>query len=83
MVGIQGSTGVFLMSLDKRHQDKSGQIERKKNNTRVDTLREEYGERLAPKFRGDMLLGTLKERIGLPEDASLNQVLKHYEIKKR
>ena len=70
------------MTLDNRHQDKSGQIERKKNNTRVDTLREEYGDRLAPKFRGDMHLGTLKKRLGLAEDASLNQVLKHYRIKK-
>jgi hypothetical protein len=70
------------MTLDNRHQDKSGKIERKKNNTRVDTLREEYGERFAPKFRGDMLLGTLKERIGLDEDVSLNEVLKHYKIKK-
>jgi len=70
------------MTLDNRHQDKGGQIERKKNNTRVDTLREEYGERFAPRFRGDMHLGTLKERIGLPEEASLNKVLKHYKIKK-
>lgn len=70
------------MALDNRHQDKSGQVERKKNNTRVDTLREEYGERFAPKFRGDMHLGTLKERIGLSEDASLNDVLRHYRIKK-
>lgn len=70
------------MALDNRHQDKSGQIERKKNNTRVDTLREEYGERFAPSFRGDMHLGTLKERLRLPEDSSLNDVLKHYKIKK-
>jgi hypothetical protein len=70
------------MTLDNRHQDKSGQIERKKNTTRVDTLRKEYGERFAPKFRGDMHLGTLKKRLRLPEDASLNQVLKHYKIKK-
>ena len=27
------------MTLDNRHQDKSGQVERKKNTTRVDTLR--------------------------------------------
>ena len=70
------------MTLDNRHQDKSGQIERKKNTTRVDTLREEYGERFAPKFRGDMHLATVKKRIHLPADASLNEVLKHYKIKK-
>jgi hypothetical protein len=70
------------MTLDDRHQDKDGEIERKKNNTRLDTLRDEYGDRLAPKFRGDMHLGTLKERLGLPEDASLNDVLRHYHIKK-
>jgi hypothetical protein len=53
------------MALDNRHQDKSGPVERKKNNIRVDTLREEYGERFALKFCADMHLGTLKERIGL------------------
>jgi len=70
------------MTLDNRHQDKSGRIERKKNTTRVDTLRKEHGDRFAPKYRGDMHLGTLKKRIRLPADASLNQVLKHYKIKK-
>ena len=70
------------MTLDNRHQDKSGQIERKKNSTRVDSLREEYGEGFAPKFRGDMHFGTLKGRLRLPKEASLNEVLKHYKIKK-
>ena len=70
------------MTLDNRHQDRRGQVERKKNNTRVDSLRKEYGERFAPRFRGDMQLGTLKERLGLSEDASLNDVLRRYKIKR-
>jgi hypothetical protein len=69
------------MSLDNRHQDKNGEIERKRNNTRVDTLRKEYGKSFAPKFRGDMHLGTLKKRIRVSKDASLNDVLKHYNFK--
>jgi len=30
-------------SLDARHRDKSGKIEKKHGNTRVGTLRKEYG----------------------------------------
>jgi hypothetical protein len=58
----------------KRHRDRSGQEERKKNNTKVGTLRGTYGESFADEFRADMKLRTLKKRLGLPEDASLNHV---------
>lgn len=64
-----------------RHRDRTGQEERRRNDNRVDTLREKYGARFAPEVRGDMLLGTLKERIGLSRGASLNDVLRHYRIR--
>ncbi len=69
------------MSLD-RHRDKDGTEERKRNDTLVRTLRYDYGDKFAPEVRSDMELGTLKDRLGLENDASLNDVLRHYDIKK-
>ena len=69
------------MSLD-RHRDKDGTEERKRNDTLVRTLRDEYGDKFAPEVRSDMELGTLKDRLGLENGASLNDVLRHYGIKK-
>jgi hypothetical protein len=65
-----------------RHRDESGQEERKRNDTLLRTLRSEYGSKLAPEFPESMQLGKLKERIHLSGDASLNDVLRHYKIKK-
>lgn len=45
--------------LDGRHRDKDGTIERKHGNTRVDTLRETYGENFAQGVRGDKKLENL------------------------
>jgi hypothetical protein len=59
--------------LDGRHRDANGQISQKRGNTRVDTLRETYGEDFASGVRGDMHLSTLLERSGA---ASLSQYLK-------
>jgi hypothetical protein len=50
--------------LDDRCRDQGGEIRRKNGNTRVDTLRETYGENFAPGIRGDMKLDTLLERTG-------------------
>ncbi len=50
--------------LDGRHRDSDGEIRRKNGNTRVDSLREKYGETFASKLRGDMKLETLLERVG-------------------
>jgi hypothetical protein len=50
--------------LDNRYRDEDGQIRRKNENTRVDTLRATYGEDFAPGCRGDMHLGTLLDRSG-------------------
>ena len=65
----------------KRHRDSSGREERKRNDTYVRTLREEYGDRFAPRVPATTELGSLKKRLGLPSDASLNQVLRRYGIK--
>jgi hypothetical protein len=65
-----------------RHVDTDGEQERKRNDTLVRTLRNEYGEELAPEVSPLMQLGTLKDRLVLASDASLNDVLRHYKIKK-
>ena len=50
--------------LDGRHRDAGGQISEKRGNTRVDTLRETYGDGFAKGARGDMHLSTLLDRTG-------------------
>jgi hypothetical protein len=59
--------------LDDRCRDENGEIRRKNGNTRIDTLRQTYGEDFARGVRGDMKLENLLERTGA---ASLNQLLK-------
>jgi hypothetical protein len=63
------------VGLDHRHRDEGGQIRRKNENTRVDTLREHYGEHFAAGHRGDMHLGTLLKTAGA---ASLSDYLKKH-----
>jgi len=54
--------------LDDRARDqsppKAGEIREKRGDTRVATLRREYGEHFAPGVRSDMRLDTLRERTG-------------------
>ena len=45
--------------LDGRHRDANGQISQKHGNTRVDTLRETYGDGFAAGRRGDLKLENL------------------------
>ena len=59
--------------LDGRHRDQDGQIRAKNGNTRVDTLRETYGDNFAPGVRGDMHLDTLLNRTAAP---SLSKLVK-------
>lgn len=59
--------------LDGRHRDQNGQIRAKNGNTRVDTLRETYGDNFAPGVRGDMQLDTLLARTGAQ---SLSELVK-------
>ncbi len=59
--------------LDNRCRDNNGEIRHKNGSTRVDTLRQTYGDSFAPGVRGDMKLDTLLERTG---SRSLSQLLK-------
>lgn len=59
--------------LDNRHRDQDGEIRRKRSDTLVRTLREEYGPGVAKGYRSDAKLGTVLEREGLD---SLHDLLK-------
>jgi hypothetical protein len=61
--------------LDGRHRDKSGKIEKKHGNTRVASLRKEYGESFAKGHRKDMMLKTLLKKTG---SASLHDYLRQH-----
>jgi hypothetical protein len=50
--------------LDDRHRDENGQTRAKNSNTRIDTLRQIYGEDFAEGMRGDAHLNTLLDRTG-------------------
>jgi hypothetical protein len=50
--------------LDQRCRDNSGEIRRKNGATRVQTLRQIYGDNFAPGVRSDMKLDTLLDRTG-------------------
>jgi len=66
----KGRTG-----LDKRHRDKSGQIERKHGNTKVAALRKEYGPGFAKGRRKDLMLKNLLREAGSP---SLHEYLRKH-----
>ena len=61
--------------LDGRARDqnppKAGQIREKRADTKVETLREEYGQNFASGFRSDAHLGTVRDKTGL----SLHQLV--------
>jgi len=59
--------------LDGRHRDKDGEIHKKRGDTQLGTLREEYGEDLLKGTRSDTRLDTILEREGLE---SLDQLLR-------
>lgn len=50
--------------LDGRSRDRDGEIRRKRSDTRVDTLRETYGDGFAKGTRGHAKLGTVLDRTG-------------------
>lgn len=50
--------------LDGRTRDEGGEIRRKNGNTRVDTLRETYGQDFASDRRGDLKLENLLRETG-------------------
>ena len=61
--------------LDGRHRDKSGKIDKKHGNTRIGSLRKEYGPGFAKGRRKDMMLKTLLAETGL---SSLHDYLRHH-----
>jgi hypothetical protein len=61
--------------LDRRYRDENGQTREKNGNTRIDTLRETYGEDFALGLRGDAHLKTLLDRTG---SQSLSDYLKSH-----
>jgi hypothetical protein len=62
-------------TLDGRHRDVDGTIDRKHGNTKVGTLREIYGEDFAKGVRSDAKLETLLERT---QSTSLTDFLKRF-----
>ena len=50
--------------LDGRHRDKGGKIEKKHGNTRIASLRKEYGASFAKGRHKDMMLKTLLKETG-------------------
>jgi hypothetical protein len=48
--------------LDGRHRDQDGEIRRKRSDTLVRTLREEYGSGFAKGYRADAELGTVLKK---------------------
>ena len=62
----------FPNGLDNRPQDKNGRIRKKRSDTLVRTLREEYGDNFAAGYRSDAELGTVLKNEGVE---SLHQLL--------
>ena len=63
----------YPKGLDGRQRDKSGEIRKKRSDTKVTTLRKEYGQHVAKGYKGDATLGTVLKRERLE---SLDQLLK-------
>jgi hypothetical protein len=59
-----GSEMASQHGLDGRTRDENGRIRAKNGATRVDTLRDLYGDDFAAGSRGDMKLDTLLDRSG-------------------
>jgi hypothetical protein len=66
--------------LHDRCRDLDGTIRRKRGDTLVGTLREDYGPCFAPDVRADMRLDTLLDRTGAE---SLNELVRDYRKRTR
>ena len=64
----------FPKGLDGRMRDEDGEIRKKRSDTLVRTLRDEYGPNFAGGYRADTKLGTVLKREGLD---TLDDLLKH------
>lgn len=63
----------YPTGLDGRMRDADGEIRKKRSDTLVRTLREEYGDDFAKGYRSDAKLGTVLEREGFE---TLDELLK-------
>ena len=63
----------YPKGLDGRERDQNGQIREKRGDTRVETLRKEYGPDFAKGYRSDTHLETVREDTG----KSLSQLVKN------
>jgi hypothetical protein len=63
----------YPKGLDGRQRDANGEIRRKRGDTLVGTLREEYGDNFAKGTRSDARLDTLLDKTGAK---SLSELLK-------
>lgn len=63
----------FPKGLDGRQRDADGRIRQKRSDTKVATLRKEYGDNFASGYRSDTKLGTVLKKEGLD---TLDQLLK-------
>ena len=66
------STKHYPKGLDGRQRDGNGEIREKRGDTLIITLRKEYGDHVAPGYRSDTKLETVREDTG----KSLSQLLK-------
>jgi hypothetical protein len=63
----------YPKGLDGRMRDRDGEIRKKRSDTLVRTLRDEFGPHFAEGYRADTKLGTVLEREGVE---TLDQLLK-------
>jgi hypothetical protein len=64
----------FPKGLDGRMRDHGGAIRKKRSDTLVRTLRDEYGKHFATGYRADATLGAVLNKEGLE---TLDDLLKH------
>jgi len=62
------------MPLPKHTRNQDGSLRHERNDSRAGNLSKAYPE--FEKFRTDAKLGNIKDRLGLPEDASIKSVRK-------
>jgi hypothetical protein len=62
----------YPKGLDGRERDQNGQIREKRGDTRVGTLRQEYGPDFSKGYRSDTKLETVRENTG----KSLSELVK-------
>jgi hypothetical protein len=70
---IRGDKKHYPKSLDNRMRDRDGEIGKKRSDTLVRTLREEYGPNFAKGHRANAKLGAVLKKEGLE---TLDQLLK-------